>query len=525
MKNSSCWCCFLFLAFACEARASCAYNIPADVNGDCRVDFMDLALITAHWHLEGPTEPNQLWLAKYDGPTHNSDGATALAIDDRGNVYATGHSYGSGDLYCDYVTVKYDSNGSQVWLARYDGDANRSDGAAAIALDDACNVFVTGWSEGAGTSCDYATIRYDPNGKRIWVARYDGPDNGFDKATDLVADDSCNVYVTGYAYWSGAADYDYITIKYDANGTQLWKARYNGPGNYSDKAYAIAIDDACNVYVTGLSYHASTYWDCTTIKYDPNGNQLWAARYNGPGGGIDAGFDIALDDACNVYITGYAYGSDVNLYDYATIKYEPNGNQLWASLYNGPGNNYDEACDIALDASGAVYVTGRSWGVGSDFDYATVKYDGDGNEVWAARYDGPAHDRDEAAALAVREPNCIYVTGCSRGSASSGDYATIKYDGDGNEIWVGRYNGPADEWDDAYAIALDPVGNLYVTGCSDNPGPNRDYITIRYDYNGKCLAAITGDVNMDCVVDLEDLAMAADHWLECSLDPPEQCPQ
>jgi hypothetical protein len=484
-----------------------------------------LALIIADWHVEGPTEPNQLCVATYDGPAHNSDGATAIAIDESGRVYVTGHSYGSGGLYCDYATVKYDSDGNQVWVVRYDGDANKSDGAAAVAVDDAYNVYVTGWSEGNSTSFDYATIKYDPNGVRIWTARYNGLANGYDEATAIVVDDSCNVYVTGYAYWSAGAGYDYITVKYDPNGTQLWRARYNGPGSGWDEAHALALDDACNVYVTGFSYGgSSTSWDYTTIKYEPNGTQLWASRYNGPGNGPDAGFAVVVDDSCNVYVTGYAYGFGANYYDYATIKYDTDGNEVWVSLYNGPGNNYDEACDIALDGCGGVYVTGRSWGAGSDFDYATVKYDGEGNDVWVARYDGAAHGHDEPAALAIRDPNCIYVTGYSEGSTSSGDYATVKYNADGNEVWVGRYNGPANERDDAYAIALDPLGNLYVAGCSDSLGPNRDYVTIGYDYNGTCLAQITGDVNTDCTVDLGDLAIVADHWLKCSLDPPEQCP-
>jgi hypothetical protein len=486
---------------------------------------MDLALIIADWHAEGPTEPNQLWVATYDGSTHNSDGATAIAIDESGGVYVTGHSYGAGDLYCDYVTVRYDSDGNQVWLARYDGDANKSDGAAAVMLDDAGNVYVTGWSEGSGTSCDYATIKYDPNGEQIWAARYNGSGNGSDEATDLVVDDSCNVYVTGYAYWSAAADRDYVTIKYDVNGIQLWLARHNGPGSYRDEAFDITLDDACNVYVTGCSYHDTNYWDYATIKYDVNGNQLWVSRYNGPGNGIDAGYAIALDDACSVYVTGSAYGSDVNYFDYATIKYDADGNEVWVSLYNGPANNWDEACDIALDGSGGVYVTGRSWGTSSDFDYATIKYDGDGNEVWAARYDGTANDRDEPAAMGISDANCIYVTGYSEGSTTSGDYATVKYDGDGNEVWVGRHNGAGNEWDDACAMTLDPLGNIYVAGCSDSLGPNRDYATIKYSPNGNCLAQITGDANGDCVVDLRDLAELALHWLECSLDPPEQCPQ
>lgn len=514
MRNLSFCCWVLLLVVPCPAQATCASTIPGDVNSDCAVNLGDFALFAGDWCAESPTEPNQLWAQAYDGPAGASDGATAMTIDDAGSVYVTGYSYGPGDLYCDYTTIKYDSDGNQLWHAGYDGDANKSDAAVAIATDNSHNVYITGYSEGSGTGMDYATIKYDCNGVRVWAARYNGQGGGVDAATALVIDDSCNVYVTGYSYWSYAADYDYMTIKYDPNGRQLWRARYNGPGSYRDQAYDITIDDACNVYVTGYGCGVGTFWDYTTIKYDPNGHQVWLATYNAAGNGCDAACALAIDDACNVYVTGYAYTSDVNYYDYATIKYDPCGTQIWATIFNGPASNSDEAYDIALDQRGGVYVTGRSWGGGTEFDYATIKYDADGNEVWATRYDGSAHDRDEPAVILVTESNCVYVAGCSEGFTTSGDYATVKYDGDGNEVWAARYNGPGDDWDDAYGMTIDNLGNIYVTGCSDGVGPNRNYTTIKYSFQGLCLVPIAGDLNSDCIVDLRDLKILAAHWLE-----------
>jgi len=51
-----------------------------------------------------------------------------------------------------------------------------------------------------------------------------------------------------------------------AQVTEEWVARYDGPANEYDGAYAIAIDGAGNVYVTGWSYGSGTYEDYTTIK-------------------------------------------------------------------------------------------------------------------------------------------------------------------------------------------------------------------------------------------------------------------
>ena len=99
---------------------------------------------------------------------------------------------------------------------------------------------------------DYATLKYDPSGNLLWEKRYKGPGNGADGATAMAVDAAGNVYVTGESGGVGSG-LDYATLKYDASGNLLWEKRYNGPGNASDRATAIAVDAAGNVYVTGYS--------------------------------------------------------------------------------------------------------------------------------------------------------------------------------------------------------------------------------------------------------------------------------
>ena len=62
-----------------------------------------------------------------------------------------------------------------------------------------------------------------------------------------------------------------------------WQARYNSPTNGRDFAEFIAMDGAGNVFVSGISYESyeSYTYDWATVKYDPNGNELWVRRYNG----------------------------------------------------------------------------------------------------------------------------------------------------------------------------------------------------------------------------------------------------
>jgi hypothetical protein len=295
-------------------------------------------------------------------------GSTAIALDGSGNVYVTGYSYGSGKIL-NYATIKYYLNGDTAWVRRYSGPGDSLDIARAIAVDGSGNVYVTGYSYDSTTDYDYATIKYYPNGDTAWLKRYNGPGNAGDGAIAMAMDDSGNIYVTGNSYGSGVSDY--ATIKYYPNGDTAWVRRYD----VSEDAHAaaIAVDGSGNVYVTGFSYTSGTSDDYVTIKYYPHGDTAWVRRYDGPGNFADNAHAIALDDFGNIYVTGYSYGSGT-VCDYATIKYYPNGDTAWVRRYNGPGNGYDDARAIALDDSGNIYLTGFSYGSGTVYDYATIKY-------------------------------------------------------------------------------------------------------------------------------------------------------
>jgi len=146
--------------------------------------------------------------------------------------------------------------------------------------------------------------------------------------------------------------------------------------------------------------------------------QEWVIRYNGPGNGIDNAYSMAVDGLGNVYVTGSSYGGSGNTDDYATIKFNSAGVQQWVVRYNGTGDYWDEAYSIAVDGSGNVYVAGRSWGgVYSEYNYATIKYNSAGVQQWVKKYVGlePSNHEDWARSIAVWAGN-VYVTGRSRGS-------------------------------------------------------------------------------------------------------------
>jgi hypothetical protein len=420
----------------------------------------------------------QEWVARYNGPGNAYDAASAIAIDNADNVYVTGPSCGLGP-WEDYATVKYDSFGAEQWVARYNGSFNYADIALAIALDTAGNVYVTGQSDGSGTWEDYATVKYDASGIEQWVARYNGPGNDYDAAYAIAVDNAGNVCVTGQSDASYTCDTseDYATVSYDSVGVEQWVARYNGPGNSTDWASAIARDSLGCIYVTGGSTGSGTGFDYATVKYDASGVEQWVARYDGLVNGYDVAHAIAVDNGGYIYVTGYSVGSGTSE-DYATVKYDSLGVEQWVARYNGPGNSTDWASAIAVDAAANIYITGRSEGSGTGYDYATVKYDSLGVEQWVARYNGPGSDWDLANAIAVDAAGSVYVTGYSVGSGTSEDYATIKYDSLGVEQWVMRYDAGLGDF--AKDIAIGGEGNVFVTGKSWGPGNNDDYVTVKY---------------------------------------------
>ena len=445
------------------------------------------------------------WVARYNGPENSDDYAKAMAVDASGNVYVTGYSFGNNSHH-DYATTKYDADGIEQWVVRYNGPGNYDDTPMAIAVDAFGNVYVSGYSYGDGTYRDYATIKYNPDGIEQWVSRYNGPGNGNDKVQAMVLDDFGNVYVTGESD-DNDSRLNYTTIKYNRDGCLLWIATYNGPSNDKDSARAITLDALGNVYVTGYSYGSTeTNEDYATIKYNSSGRQLRVARYAGPTGPPYSMYDVAnaitVDASGSVYVTGYSDGGDTS-YDYATIKYNSDGIKQWDARYNGLGDKYDSANAIAVDRSGSVYVTGYSGNLWTREDYATIKYDSNGRRLWVATYNGGANNNDRALSIALDLSGNVYVTGYSQDSVTSIDYATVMYDSYGDEVWVATYDGsassdghpddtadndmltsgdeePENDYDKAYAVALDRLGNIYVTGGSFGNGTCYDYATIKY---------------------------------------------
>jgi uncharacterized delta-60 repeat protein len=313
-----------------------------------------------------------------------------------------------------------------------------------------------------------------------WVQRYSNVvSNSADDARKVVSDAVGDIIVTGGTY-DGITSYDMLTIKYSgADGAVLWQQRYNGPANSDDYAFTVAVDSSGNVVVTGYS-HNGTNNDFYTAKYAAaDGALLWEKRYNGPGNGDDFANAVAVDSSSNVVVTGYSHNGTNN--DFYTAKYAAaDGALLWEKRYNGPANSDNYANAVVVDNSGNVVVTGYSYNAANS-DYYTAKYAAaDGALLWEKRYNGPADSYDQATAVAVDGSGNLVVTGYSVGTNSNGDYYTAKYAAaNGALLWEKRYNGPANGDDSGQAVAVDSSGNVVVTGYSHD-GTNNDFYTAKY---------------------------------------------
>lgn len=396
---------------------------------------------------------------------------------------------GAQETNGDYYTIKYDAQGNVLWSRAYDG--GRFDYAYKVAVDGGGNIIVTGASEiwhdynengeqdEEEVNYDYYTIKYDSNGSEQWHAIYDG--EARDEPFAMAVDSDSNVIVTGRSF--NGTDYDYCTIKYDPEGGEAWAEPVLYDGGDTDCANSIAVDSQGNIIVTGYS-DGETLNYCT-IKYNSKGDLFagWPAIYDG--GFADSALEVAIDssDDC-ILVTGVVgiwhdrdddgvEDEEEITTDFCTIKYSPGGDEVWAEpvLYNiGPDSTNDTAYGLAIDTQNNIIVTGSysTRQEGQIFpkwhSYTTIKYHSDGDVVdgWPVIYYSGNQECAYDVAVDLSD-NSIIVTG-KVSDDKTWNYHTIKYDSTGAEQWHQTYDGS--QWDSALSVAVDPGGNIIVTGSS-----------------------------------------------------------
>jgi hypothetical protein len=358
--------------------------------------------------------PTEVWVRNFD--LGNDDWGEAIAVDGAGFVYVSGNTYNGADY--DWLTIKYTPNGDTAWTRVYDSGLGE-DLAQDLAVDNAGNVYVVGWSPDTVMIHDWRMIKYDTDGTVLWNKIRDWAADADQGCHDIVVDT-----VGGYLYMTGdyihtGGTWDYLTVKCDLDGNYQGENGWSGGAGINNNAWAITADDAMNIYITGDVWNATRDWG--TVKYDSNLNLLWNVTY-------DSGADdnippsaIAVDHTGNVFLVGWAENATT---DWQIVKYSSSGVFLWEETLDTLGAD-EGAWGVVVDHAGYFYVNG-DFDTGMGWDCRTIKCDGDGNIQWDVTYDGGLNYNDAGRGLAIDDSGYIYVVGHSYNGMTV-DYLIIKY--------------------------------------------------------------------------------------------------
>ncbi|WP_243373202.1 S8 family serine peptidase [Geotalea sp. SG265] len=252
----------------------------------------------------------------------------------------------------------------------------------ATATDASGNIYVAG-SVSNGSYDMVQTVKYDPAGNVAWSAVYDGGSSR--SAEGIAVDASGNVIVVGGKPTFGGLP-DALILKYDANGNQVWAKSYDNAGK-SDYFFDVAVDATGNIYATGFSDFLITGVgnrnELLLAKFNTAGDLQWERIVND--GDLVQGFGVTVDQSGNIYVAGdraTAVPTGSNSvqfwYTFLTIKYAPDGTLFWSRTFGEPG--WERANSVAADATGNIYVAG-------EMTYPSFfKLDTNGNLLWSANF-------------------------------------------------------------------------------------------------------------------------------------------
>jgi hypothetical protein len=423
--------------------------------------------------------------------------ASAVVADASGNVYVTGNfdatsvTFGSVTLTntsppaSDIFLVKYSAAGAVLWAKSFGGTSY--DEGNALCVDKAGNILLAGAFNspnmsmgsynlaGAGGD-DFFIAKLDNAGTVLWAIN--GGGSGNDVANGVCVDRRDNVCITGsfdssiIPFSSGnigntSGSTTPLVVKYDSTGMTKWARAGRGNGGlHGNSGAAISADTLSDLFITGgFSYPELTFGtdsipqngitNVFVLKYDSAGNVLWLKR----AGGVneDAGTGISADRFGNAYITGgfnsptILFGSNTltnaGASDLFVVKYDKNGNVLWASGSGGSG--VEQGTSICTDANGFAYVSGTfgssSFSIGStDLINAGVlnifmaEYTWGGQALWAKNVGGSASDYGLSAFADVS--GNAYIAGYFSSPAITFGSTNLIYTGTAN-MYVAKISG------------------------------------------------------------------------------------
>lgn len=404
--------------------------------------------------------------------------ASSIVMDSAGNAYVTGPSLQDQqhNFAEDVVTIKYDSAGNELWLKEFDETSDQtvgSDVPSWITLDPSGNVIVSGTSFLNGEGERFLILKYDTDGNLLWRARSTMGEGAIRVKTDAAG----NIYAIGHTLGSK----DFVTAKFDPAGNQVWLKTYNGPNDFNDEPSSLDVTAGGSVVVTGRSTGGITSYDFATIVYETDGTVRWLQRYNAPPNGSDQPWDVVFGPNEVVYVGGFEVNANSNT-DFSLVKYASDGTLLWNRTYNGPDDKWDSIKRVQVDSAGNIIVTGYEQQADFSSDIATIKYDANGNQLWLQRF--ALTTKDEIPwTIAIGSGDSVYI-----GGESNQMFAVVKYSAGGTEQWHATYDNPGNLFDTVQSMAV-AANRVVVAG----PYPILTVSYIEDSVNQPPVAVLTAD--------------------------------
>lgn len=265
------------------------------------------------------------------------------------------------------------------WVKRYEYNL-QVDSAHRIGADAQGNVYVVGTTDSSIYGVrQIVLLKYSSDGQLLWQRQYPVRAEGYSPI-------SLYVLLTGRTHLLLREGYpgDYLLLTHDAEGNLLWAQVYDGTSvtwQSDDTPYALGVDGAGNVYVTGSSKGYATGSDITTVKYSASGQPLWVRRYSASMS-TEAGTALAVSRDGVVYVAGGTQDSAGRL-AWVVLKYDARGNLRW-SVREEESAVYSETSQPAfaqLDQEGNLYVAG-----GLPDNLVAKKYEPGGTRLWRMTY-------------------------------------------------------------------------------------------------------------------------------------------
>ena len=332
---------------------------------------------------------------------------------------------------------------------------------------------------------------------------------GNDVGRAICVDNSGNSFVTGFFHDTvvfggftliSAGGPDIFVAKYNSAGVCQWAKRGGGPSpdeQWGDSGFGIDLDEFGNCYVAGNFTSSASFGSFNLtgrgiflVKYDINGNEMWAVQSTGGTDGCVA-FGLSCDASGNSFVTGilgngnYMFGS-FSLPAYASflVKIESTGNVAYAEELSGALLPHG----IDVDIYGNIFLTGIFSGADSinnqyytpvgGYDLFIAKLKTDGSYDWFTHAGGTLNGSyAEGNGISIDLSGNLYATGSFIGeltigstflTATSGhEIFVTKYDSSGNAQWSHSSSSTSDNFSNA--ISSDPYGNSFVTGTYGTP--------------------------------------------------------